>query len=72
MSASGPLVQLCLDGSFWVEPVLSKVKVSCSRTQHNDAGEAGNLGLESSTLPLCSYLNLNRKKATTSSLPGLT
>ena len=31
---------LCRDGSSWVEPVLSNV--SCSRTQHSDAGEARN------------------------------
>ena len=31
---------------------LARINVSCSRTQHSDAGEARTLGLESSTLPL--------------------
>ena len=33
------MFKLCQDRSSWVEPVLSK-DVSCSRTQHSDAGEA--------------------------------
>ena len=34
------IFQLCEDGSSWVEPVLSKINVSCSRTQRSDACEA--------------------------------
>ena len=35
------IFQLCKDGSSWVEPVLeARINVSCSWTQHSDAGEA--------------------------------
>ena len=34
------LFQLCRDRSSWVEPVLSRINVSCSRTQRSDASEA--------------------------------
>ena len=34
--------QPCRDRSAWVEPVLADAKVSWSRTQHSDTGEAQN------------------------------
>ena len=50
------IFQLCLDVSSWVEPVLSNDKsvLSCSRTQHIDAGEARTCSpsVSSSTLTL--------------------
>ena len=34
--------QLCRDGTSWAEPgeYLAGINMSCSRTQHSDAGEA--------------------------------
>ena len=58
------IFQLCGDGSSWVELELSKDK--CSRTQHNDSGEAGTWGSSvrsPSTLPL-SHCDPCRKPAT--------
>ena len=57
------IFQLCRDGSSWVEPVLSWINVSCSRTQHSDAGEAWTCSpsvLSQALLPLrhCAPLNI--------------
>ena len=34
-TSQSTIIQLCRNGSSWVEPVLSKDNVSCSRTQHS-------------------------------------
>ena len=34
------IFQLCRYRSSWVEPVLTRINVSCSRTQPSDSGEA--------------------------------
>ena len=43
------IFHLCLDGASWAGRELSKKNVSCSRTQHNDTGEAQTRGLSVSS-----------------------
>ena len=50
------LFQLCRYGSPSVEPVLSKGKCFCLRTQHSDAGEARTRGLSVSSQALYTYV----------------
>ena len=51
-TARSTVFQSCRDRSSWVEPVLSRGKVSCSRTQCSASGEARtrNLSISSQAL----------------------